>query len=74
MTHFLKSRIDHVEPYGTATVGSSEACTLAVLAHKWNRQQARENAGKGATRPEFSALKSARARSHAFQCTSGISA
>ena len=49
--HFRKGHIDHVEPYGTATVDSSEACVLAGLAHKWNWQQAREKAGKNATRP-----------------------
>jgi len=42
-----------VEPYGTATVGSSEACMLAGLAHKWNWRQAREKAGKDATRPNM---------------------
>ncbi|MCA0277348.1 MAG: glutamate decarboxylase [Proteobacteria bacterium] len=42
-----------VEPYGTATVGSSEACMLAGLAHKWNWRQAREAAGKDATRPNM---------------------
>ncbi len=40
-------------PYGTATVGSSEACMLAGLAHKWNWRQAREAAGKEATRPNL---------------------
>ncbi len=40
-------------PYGTATVGSSEACMLAGLAHKWNWRQAREKAGKDATRPNL---------------------
>ena len=42
-----------VEPYGTATIGSSEACMLAGLAHKWNWRQAREKAGKDATRPNL---------------------
>jgi glutamate decarboxylase len=41
------------EPYGTATVGSSEACMLAGLAHKWNWRQAREKAGKDASRPNM---------------------
>ena len=42
-----------VEPYGTATVGSSEACMLAGLAHKWNWREARERAGKDTTRPNL---------------------
>lgn len=42
-----------VEPYGTATVGSSEACMLAGLAHKWNWRQRREREGKDATRPNM---------------------
>jgi glutamate decarboxylase len=42
-----------VEPYGTATVGSSEACMLAGLAHKWNWREAREKAGKDASRPNM---------------------
>ncbi len=42
-----------VEPYGTATIGSSEACMLAGLAHKWNWRQAREKAGKDASRPNM---------------------
>ncbi|MFX1699999.1 pyridoxal-dependent decarboxylase [Paraburkholderia sp. A1RO-1] len=41
------------EPYGTATVGSSEACMLAGLAHKWNWKQQREKAGKDASRPNL---------------------
>ena len=41
-----------VEPYGAATIGSSEACMLAGLAHKWNwragarRRPARTPAGR----------------------------
>jgi len=42
-----------VEPYGAATVGSSEACMLAGLAHKWNWRQKREKEGKDATRPNM---------------------
>jgi glutamate decarboxylase len=42
-----------VERYGTATVGSSEACMLAGLAHKWNWRQAREKAGKDASKPNM---------------------
>jgi glutamate decarboxylase len=41
------------EPYGTATVGSSEACMLAGLAHKWNWRQARAKAGKDGSRPNM---------------------
>ncbi|CAG4892228.1 glutamate decarboxylase [Paraburkholderia saeva] len=42
-----------VEPYGTATVGSSEACMLAGLAHKWNWRKKREGEGKDSTRPNM---------------------
>ncbi|SAL81943.1 decarboxylase [Caballeronia choica] len=42
-----------VEPYGTATVGSSEACMLAGLAHKWNWRQSREKLGKDTSRPNM---------------------
>ncbi|OZI74907.1 glutamate decarboxylase [Bordetella genomosp. 12] len=42
-----------VEPYGTATVGSSEACMLAGLAHKWNWRQRRQKEGKDASRPNM---------------------
>ncbi|HTI16467.1 MAG TPA: glutamate decarboxylase [Trinickia sp.] len=42
-----------VEPYGTATVGSSEACMLAGLAHKWNWRQKREREGKDASKPNM---------------------
>lgn len=42
-----------VEPYGTATVGSSEACMLAGLAHKWNWRKKREREGKDASRPNM---------------------
>lgn len=41
------------EPYGTATIGSSEACMLAGLAHKWNWREARERAKKDASRPNM---------------------
>jgi len=41
------------EPYGAATIGSSEACMLAGLAHKWNWRQAREAAGKDASKPNM---------------------
>ncbi|CAB3751596.1 glutamate decarboxylase [Paraburkholderia solisilvae] len=42
-----------VEVYGTATVGSSEACMLAGLAHKWNWRQKREREGKDGSRPNL---------------------
>src|SRR6185312_3812655 len=40
--HGLWNGPKNVEPYGTATVGSSEACMLAGLAHKWNWREARK--------------------------------
>jgi glutamate decarboxylase len=42
-----------VEPYGTATIGSSEACMLGGLAHKWNWREARRKAGKDGSRPNM---------------------
>lgn len=51
--HQLWNGPKNATPYGTATVGSSEACMLAGLAHKWNWRQAREKAGKDATRPNL---------------------
>ena len=42
-----------VEPYGAATIGSSEACMLGGLAHKWNWRAARQNAHKDASRPNM---------------------
>lgn len=39
--------------YGTATIGSSEACMLGGLAHKWNWRQKRQQAGKDASRPNL---------------------
>lgn len=51
--HQLWNGPDGVEPYGTATIGSSEACMLAGLAHKWNWRQKREREGKDATRPNM---------------------
>ena len=42
-----------VEPYGTATVGSSEACMLGGLAHKWNWRKKREAEGKDASKPNM---------------------
>ena len=40
-------------PYGAATIGSSEACMLGGLAHKWNWREARQKAGKDASRPNM---------------------
>ncbi|MEI6194991.1 MAG: glutamate decarboxylase [Verrucomicrobiota bacterium] len=51
--HGLWNGPKNVAPYGTATVGSSEACMLAGLAHKWNWRQARKKAGKDATKPNM---------------------
>jgi glutamate decarboxylase len=42
-----------VEPYGTATIGSSEACMLGGLAHKWNWRAARRKAGQDGSRPNM---------------------
>lgn len=41
------------EPYGAATVGSSEACMLAGLAHKWNWREKRKAEGKDASNPNM---------------------
>jgi glutamate decarboxylase len=41
------------EPYGSATIGSSEACMLGGLAHKWNWIEARKKAGKDFSRPNM---------------------
>ncbi len=51
--HELWNGPKDAEPYGTATVGSSEACMLGGLAHKWNWREAREKAGKDASRPNM---------------------
>lgn len=51
--HHLWNGPKGVEPYGAATIGSSEACMLAGLAHKWNWRQARQKAGKDASRPNM---------------------
>jgi glutamate decarboxylase len=51
--HHLWNGPRNVEPYGTATVGSSEACMLAGLAHKWNWREARQHAGQDASRPNM---------------------
>jgi len=48
-------RTDSHEPaaLGTATVGSSEAIMLALLAHKWTWKKKREAAGLSADRPNL---------------------
>ena len=51
--HDLWNGPRQAEPYGAATIGSSEACMLAGLAHKWNWRQARQKAGKDASRPNM---------------------
>ncbi|WP_220718439.1 glutamate decarboxylase [Agarivorans litoreus] len=51
--HDLWNGPKDVEAYGAATIGSSEACMLAGLAHKWNWRQAREKAGKDTSRPNM---------------------
>jgi glutamate decarboxylase len=51
--HGLWNGPKNAEPYGTATVGSSEACMLAGLAHKWNWREARKKARKDASRPNM---------------------
>ncbi|HXY24612.1 MAG TPA: glutamate decarboxylase [Candidatus Acidoferrum sp.] len=42
-----------VEPYGAATIGSSEACMLGGLAHKWNWREARRKTGKNTSTPNM---------------------
>lgn len=51
--HDLWNGPKDVEPYGAATIGSSEACMLGGLTHKWNWREAREKAGKDATKPNM---------------------
>jgi len=53
MLHDLWNGPKDVEPYGAATIGSSEACMLAGLAHKWNWREARKAAGKDTSRPNM---------------------
>ena len=43
----------HQQPTGTATIGSSEAIMLAMLAHKRTWQRRREAAGEAADRPNM---------------------
>jgi glutamate decarboxylase len=51
--HDLWNGPKDAEPYGAATIGSSEACMLGGLAHKWNWREAREKAGKDASKPNL---------------------
>ena len=51
--HDLWNGPKDVEPYGTATIGSSEACMLGGLAHKWNWRAARQKARKDASKPNM---------------------
>jgi glutamate decarboxylase len=51
--HDLWNGPKSAEPYGAATIGSSEACMLAGLAHKWNWREARRKAGKDTSRPNM---------------------
>jgi glutamate decarboxylase len=43
----------NVEPFDAATIGSSEACMVAGLAHKRNWRAARKKADKDASRPNL---------------------
>jgi len=51
--HGLWNGPKNADPYGTATVGSSEACMLAGLAHKWNWRESRKKARKDSSRPNM---------------------
>ena len=51
--HDLWNGPKNAEPYGSATIGSSEACMLGGLAHKWNWREARKKAGKDSSRPNM---------------------
>ncbi|WKD48280.1 glutamate decarboxylase [Microbulbifer spongiae] len=51
--HQLWNGPEGVEPYGAATIGSSEACMLAGLAHKWNWRKGRQKMGKDGSRPNL---------------------
>lgn len=53
MLHDLWNGPKDAEPYGAATIGSSEAAMLAGLAHKWNWREARAAAGKDASKPNM---------------------
>jgi glutamate decarboxylase len=51
--HGLWNGPKDAEPYGASTIGSSEACMLGGLAHKWNWREARQEAKKDASRPNM---------------------
>lgn len=51
--HSLWNGPKDAEPYGAATIGSSEACMLGGLAHKWNWREARKKAGKDFSKPNM---------------------
>src|SRR5215831_286622 len=51
--HDLWNGPKSAEPYGSATIGSSEACMLGGLAHKWNWREARKKMGKDTSRPNI---------------------
>lgn len=51
--HDLWNGPKDAEPYGSATIGSSEACMLGGLAHKWNWREARKEAGKDFSKPNM---------------------
>ena len=51
--HDLWNGPKNAEPYGSATIGSSEACMLGGLAHKWNWREARKKAKKDFSRPNM---------------------
>lgn len=51
--HDLWNGPKQATPYGSATIGSSEACMLGGLAHKWNWREARRKVGKDASKPNM---------------------
>ena len=51
--HHLWNGPKGVEPYGTATIGSREACMLAGLAHKWNWREAGRKNSADASMPNM---------------------
>lgn len=61
-----------VDIYGTATVGSSEACMLGGLAHKWNWREAREKAGKDAVVRTWSRAATCRSSGRSSCATSTL--
>ena len=51
--HDLWNGPKDAEPYGSATIGSSEACMLGGLTHKWNWREARKKEGKDFSKPNM---------------------